>query len=103
LSELAVLTLWSAAGERLLAALLADLLAAAHAELSYQVPQKVVLNVACAAGTFACGCHKILACARCICVQAAAWANFAADWLQICVGMPAVGDSLGVGAFACGA
>ena len=45
---------------------------------------------------------KILACARCS-VQAAAWANFEADWLQMCADMPAVGDSLRVGAFACGA
>jgi len=45
---------------------------------------------------------KILACARCS-VQAAAWANFEADWLQICADMPADGDSLRVGAFACGA
>ena len=80
-----------------------DFLAAAHAELSYGVPHQVVFNVACAAGPFACGCHKILACARCSCMQAAAWASFAADLLQTCVGMPAVGDSLRVGAFACGA
>jgi len=37
-----------------------DFLAAAHAELSCGVPQKVADNVACAAGTFVCGCHMIL-------------------------------------------
>ena len=46
--------------------------------------------------------NKILACARCRCVQAVTWANFAADWLQTCVGIHNVCDTLRVGAFACG-
>jgi len=46
-------------------------------------------------------CRQDLGLLRCS-VQAAAWANFEANWLQICVDLPAVGDSLRVGAFACG-